>query len=51
VSAKLILVDVWHPPTALTLAVIAGALAVAALASLRRERPRAADRPATADAL
>jgi len=50
VAAKLILVDVWHPPTALTLAVIAGALLAAALASVRRERPRAPVRPATAEA-
>jgi tellurite resistance protein TerC len=38
VAAKLLLVDVWHPPTALTLAVIAGALAAAALASVLAER-------------
>jgi tellurite resistance protein TerC len=60
VAAKLILVDVWHPPIALTLAVIAGALAAAALTSAlaeRRERTRAADglrgtpaRPMTAEA-
>ncbi len=50
VAAKLILVDVWHPPTALTLAVIAGALVAAALASVRRERPRGPVRPATAEA-
>jgi tellurite resistance protein TerC len=52
VAAKLILVDVWHPPVALTLAVIAGSLAAAALASMRAERterPRA-PRPATAEA-
>jgi tellurite resistance protein TerC len=54
VAAKLILVDVWHPPIGLTLAVIAGSLAAAALASVRaarREGDRAAappsrDRPA-----
>src|SRR3954454_10859137 len=34
VAAKLILVDVWRPPTALTLAVIAGALVTAALTSM-----------------
>jgi len=50
VAAKLILVDVWHPPTALTLAVIAGALVAAALASVWREGPRAPVRPATAEA-
>jgi predicted tellurium resistance membrane protein TerC len=53
VAAKLILVDVWHPPTALTLAVIAGALVTAALTSIRAERcerPRAPMRPATAEA-
>jgi tellurite resistance protein TerC len=38
VAAKLVLVDVWHPPTALTLAVIAGALVTAALTSMRAER-------------
>ncbi len=38
VAAKLVLVDVWHPPIALSLAVVAGALAVAALASLVAER-------------
>jgi tellurite resistance protein TerC len=58
VAAKLILVDVWHPPTALTLAVIAGALATAALTSMRAERgerprrprPPAAPAAATAEA-
>ena len=33
VAAKLILVDVWHPPIIVSLAVVVGALAVAALAS------------------
>jgi tellurite resistance protein TerC len=59
VAAKLILVDVWHPPIGLTLAVIAASLATAALASIRaqrRERERAPaplprERPATADAV
>src|SRR3954470_17665782 len=41
VAAKLLLVDVWHPPIGVSLAVIAGALVAAALASARRERPRA----------
>ncbi|MEA2248144.1 MAG: tellurite resistance protein TerC [Solirubrobacteraceae bacterium] len=44
VAAKLILVDVWHPPITLTLAVVAGALAVAAVTSViadRRERAAA----------
>jgi tellurite resistance protein TerC len=57
VAAKLILVDVWHPPTALTLAVIAGALGTAALTSMRAERgerdprtrPAIGARPATAE--
>jgi tellurite resistance protein TerC len=56
VAAKLLLADVWHPPIALTLAVIAGSLAAAALTSVvgeRRERsgrrPQA-PRPATAEA-
>jgi tellurite resistance protein TerC len=54
VAAKLILVDVWHPPIGLTLAVIAGSLAAAAvtsaLAERRERRRRGADplRPATA---
>jgi tellurite resistance protein TerC len=38
VAAKLILVDVWHPPIGLSLAVVAGALIVAALASVAVER-------------
>src|SRR3954470_12616614 len=58
VAAKLILVDVWHPPTALTLAVIAGALVTAALTSMPAERgdreprtrPAVGARPATAEA-
>jgi tellurite resistance protein TerC len=57
VAAKLVLVDVWHPPTALTLAVIAGALVTAALTSMRAERggreprtrPAIGARPATAE--
>jgi tellurite resistance protein TerC len=43
VAAKLILVDVWHPPIGVTLAVIAGALATAAITSIaadRRDRVR-----------
>jgi tellurite resistance protein TerC len=43
VGAKLILVDVWHPPIGLSLAVVAGALGAAALGSLIAER-READR-------
>ena len=45
VAAKLLLEDVWHPPVLLTLAVIAGALATAALTSVvaeRRDRARRA---------
>jgi tellurite resistance protein TerC len=38
VAAKLLLVDVWHPPIALSLGVILLALAVAALASVVAER-------------
>jgi tellurite resistance protein TerC len=38
VAAKLLLVDVWHPPTALSLGVIVLALAGAALASAVAER-------------
>jgi tellurite resistance protein TerC len=49
VAAKLVLVDVWHPPIGLTLLVIAGALGTAAITSVRaerREREREAERPA-----
>jgi len=42
VAAKLILVDVWHPPIVLSLAVVAGSLIVAALFSVRAERREAA---------
>jgi len=38
VGAKLVLVDVWHPPIGLSLAVVAGSLIVAALFSVRAER-------------
>lgn len=38
VAAKLLLVDVWHPPITLSLGVIAAALAGAALASVVAER-------------
>jgi TerC family integral membrane protein len=38
VAAKLLLDDVWHPPIGLSLGVIVGCLAVAALASARAER-------------
>ncbi len=38
VAAKLLLVDVWHPPIALSLAAIVAALAGAALASVVAER-------------
>jgi tellurite resistance protein TerC len=44
VAAKMLLADVWHPPLALSLAVIVGALAVAMATSAiaeRRERERA----------
>jgi tellurite resistance protein TerC len=47
VAAKLLLVDVWHPSIALSLAVIVGALVVAALASMvaeRRDRERERDK-------
>ena len=47
VAAKLLLVDVWHPPIALSLAAIVTALAGAALASVIAER-RDARRPPTA---
>ena len=52
VAAKLLLEDVWHPPIALTLAVIAGALATAALTSVvaeRRDRARRAARVSYAE--
>ncbi|HEX5146844.1 MAG TPA: TerC/Alx family metal homeostasis membrane protein [Conexibacter sp.] len=38
VAAKLLLVDVWHPPTALSLGVVVAALGLAALASVVAER-------------
>jgi len=38
VAAKLLLVDVWHPPITLSLGVIVAALAAAALASVFAER-------------
>ncbi|MEA2226438.1 MAG: tellurite resistance protein TerC [Solirubrobacteraceae bacterium] len=38
VAAKLLLVDLWHPPIALTLAVVVGALTVTALTSVIAER-------------
>ena len=41
VAAKLLLVDVWHPPIALSLAAIVAALAGAALASVAAERREA----------
>ena len=41
VAAKLLLVDVWHPPIGLSLAVIVAALASAALASAIMERREA----------
>jgi tellurite resistance protein TerC len=42
VAVKLLLSDVWHPPVALSLAVVVVALAVAALASVAAERREAA---------
>jgi predicted tellurium resistance membrane protein TerC len=45
VAAKLVLVDVWHPPIGLTLAVIAGSLATAAVTSVLGERRERARRP------
>jgi tellurite resistance protein TerC len=38
VAAKLLLVDVWHPPTGLSLAVVLGLMGAAALASVVAER-------------
>lgn len=54
VAAKMILVDVWHPPIWLSLAVIAAALASAAVASIVAERREqrlapAGGSPATAE--
>jgi len=42
VGVKLVLVDVWHPPITLSLAVVVVSLAVAALVSARVERREAA---------
>lgn len=47
VGAKMLLVDVWHPPIWLSLAVIAGVLVVTAVLSLRVPAPLAV--PAEAD--
>jgi tellurite resistance protein TerC len=41
VAAKLLLADVWHPPIAVSLAVVAGVLTAAALASVAAERAEA----------
>jgi tellurite resistance protein TerC len=49
VAAKLLLADVWHPPIALSLVVIAGALTAAALASVVAERRDARRAPAARD--
>jgi tellurite resistance protein TerC len=35
IGVKMLLIDVWHPPIWLSLAVIAGVLAVTAILSLR----------------
>jgi tellurite resistance protein TerC len=43
VGAKLLLVDVWHPPIGLSLGVVVGTLALAALASFIVERREAPD--------
>jgi tellurite resistance protein TerC len=50
VAAKLLLVDVWHPPVTLTLGVVVAALTAAALTSVAAERRdrRTADRNAEA---
>ncbi|HZV75497.1 MAG TPA: TerC/Alx family metal homeostasis membrane protein [Conexibacter sp.] len=53
VAAKLLLVDVWHPPIALSLVAIVAALAAAALASVvaeRRDARRAAAAPDAVEA-
>jgi tellurite resistance protein TerC len=49
VGAKLILVDVWHPPIVLSLAVVVGALILAALASFIAERGAPDTAPESAD--
>jgi tellurite resistance protein TerC len=41
IGVKMLLTDVWHMPTALSLGVIVGSLAVAVAASLRQERREA----------
>jgi tellurite resistance protein TerC len=41
IGVKMLLVDLWHPPIWLSLAVIAGVLLVTILVSLRSTRPRA----------
>jgi tellurite resistance protein TerC len=39
IGAKMLLIDLWHPPMWLSLAVIAGVLAATVLLSLRVPRP------------
>ena len=52
IGVKMVLIDLWHPPIWLSLAVIVGVLAVTALLSLRATAPAsaAARRRAAADA-
>jgi len=50
VAAKLLLADVWHPPIGMSLAVILGCLAIAALASALAERRERLSRSAAAPA-
>jgi tellurite resistance protein TerC len=42
IGVKMLLTDVWHMPTALSLGVIVASLAAAVIASLRQERREAA---------
>ena len=50
VAAKLLSLDVWHPPIGLSLGVILGCLAIAALASAMAERRERLSRSAAAPA-
>jgi tellurite resistance protein TerC len=49
VGCKMLLVDVVHPPTAVSLGVIVGVLALTVVLSLRAERAEAATDPAPSD--
>lgn len=45
IGAKMLLIDVWHPPIWLSLAVIVAVLAITIVLSMRRDVPEAPDAP------